>query len=101
MTPQESQVAMNVAAGAAGGAVRHIVRFLADPKRRWPALVAGTVTGTFCATFLTPLTAHAIGWSNEPEKTTGLAFLLGVMGMEAVELLLMRVRKSLGTEDGK
>jgi len=101
MTPQESQVAWNVAAGAAGGAVRHIVRFLADPKRRWPALVAGTVTGTFCATFLTPLTAHAIGWSDEPAKTTGLAFLLGVMGMEAVELLLMRVRKSLGTEDGR
>jgi hypothetical protein len=99
MTPNESQVAMNVAAGAAGGAVRHLVRFLADPKRRWPALAAGTVTGTFCSTFLTPLAAHAIGWSEEPAKITGLAFLLGVMGMEAVELMLMRVRKTLGTED--
>lgn len=99
MTPNESQVAMNVAAGAAGGAVRHILKFLAEPKRRWPAFIAGTITGMFCSTFLTPLTAHAMGWSDEPGKTTGLAFLLGVMGMEAVELMLMRVRKSLGTED--
>jgi hypothetical protein len=101
MTPQDQQVAWNIAAGAAGGAVRHILRFMADPKRRWPALVAGTVTGTFCATFLTPLTAHAIGWSDEPAKTTGLAFLLGCMGMEAVELMLIRVRKTLGTEGDK
>jgi hypothetical protein len=99
MKPEVEQVAWNVAAGAGGGMVRHLARFLANPKQRWAGFLAGTITGTICAVFMTPIAAHSLGWATEPEKTTGLAFFLGCLGMEGVELMLRKVRKTLGSEE--
>lgn len=93
------QMTVNILAGAGGGMLRYLRRFLMSPKRHWPTFLTSVFTGVVCAVFLTPAVAHFGGWSTKPELTTGLAFALGVMGMEAVELMLMRVRKSLDTED--
>jgi hypothetical protein len=92
------QTLWNLAAGAAGGAVRHLMRFVADPGRRWPALLAGSITGVFCAVFLTPMIASQFEVFGDPTKATGLAFLLGVLGMEGVELMIDRLRKVLGAD---
>lgn len=98
MRSEFEQTIWNVTAGAAGGAIRHLLRFLLDPGKRWPALVAGTITGVCVSVFVTPMIASQIDYFGTPEKATGLAFGLGLLGMEAVELIVARVRKQLSVD---
>ena len=101
MRSELEQTLWNVVAGAAGGAIRHLSRFLLDPGKRWPVFVSGTVTGVCVAVFVAPMVASQFDYFGSPAKATGLAFGLGILGMEAVELMVHRLRKQIGitTED--
>lgn len=99
MKTEIEQVAWNVAAGISGGAARHIRPALLDPKKKWPSLVTGSIIGCICAVFITPLVSKILGMSSDPDKVTGLAFLLGVLGMEGVDWMIRRLRKMLGIEE--
>lgn len=99
MKTEIEQIGWNVAAGVGGGAIRHIKTFISNPKNKFPTLLTGSIVGCLCAVFITPLVAKQFGFHEDPEKTTGFAFLLGVLGLEGVELCINKLRKMIGVED--
>ena len=99
MKSDMEQVVWNVAAGAGGGALRHIAKFVLNPRSKWPSLVTGSIIGCICAVFITPWASKMFGLSSDPDKVTGLAFLFGVLGLESVELMIRKLRKMFGLED--
>lgn len=50
--------------------------------------------GTASALYLTPLVAKHLGW-NTPEQMLGLSFLLGTLGLRAVQGLNVFIEKKL------
>lgn len=92
------QTTANLLAGFLGGILKYLRRFLSDPRNRWAAMLTGAITGACSAVYLTPLIVPA---SFGSEKATGFAFLLGVLGMEGVEMIINKFRDRNATGDDK
>ena len=66
----------------------------------WPKIktvVQGIITvlsGTASAIYLTPLVAKQIGW-DQPHEMIGLSFLLGTLGLRAVQAFNIVIEKTL------
>lgn len=59
--------------------------------------VASVVSGGAVANYLTPLIADWLDWSNSSRY--GLAFLLGFMGLKAVELIIIKFKDNLNIDE--
>ena len=66
------------------------------------SITQGTITvlsGTASAIYLTPLVAKQLGW-DQPHQMIGLSFLLGTLGLRAVQafnLLIENTLKKVGS----
>lgn len=66
----------------------------------WPkikSIMQGILTvlsGTASAIYLTPLVAKQIGW-DKPHEMIGLSFLLGTLGLRAVQAFNIVIEKTL------
>lgn len=92
------QTTANLVAGFLGGILKYLRRFISDPRNRWAAMLTGAITGACSAVYLTPLIVPA---SFGSEKATGFAFLLGVLGMEGVEMIINKFRDKTTQERDK
>ena len=75
-----------------------LVKYL---RKRNKTVIGGCVAvacGAACSISLTPLIGKMIGWTH-PEGMLGLSFLLGVGGLELVDLFLARIRESVGVKE--
>lgn len=89
-TPEASNVIM-----AIFGA---LVRWLRKRNKTFVGGIVAVSCGAACSISLTPLVGKMIGWTH-PEGMLGLSFLLGVGGLEIVDLLLAKIRKALAVEE--
>ena len=68
--------------GLAGSVVRSL---LTKGKSRWEIL-SGSICGTFCAVYLTPIVVGWVGVSAvDISSTNGIAFGIGIVGMSLAE----------------
>lgn len=89
-TPEASNVIM-----AIFGA---LVKYLRKRNKDFVGGIVSVSCGAACSVSLTPLVGKTIGWTH-PEGMLGLSFLLGVGGLEIVDLLLAKIRKTLAVEE--
>lgn len=88
-TPEASNVIM-----AIFGA---LVKYLRKRNKDFVGGLVAVACGAACSVSLTPLVGKMVGWTH-PEGMLGLSFLLGVGGLEIVDLLLAKIRKALSVE---
>ena len=89
-TPEASNVIM-----AIFGA---LVKYLRKRNKEFVGGIVSVSCGAACSVSLTPLVGKMVGWTH-PEGMLGLSFLLGVGGLEIVDLLLAKIRKTLAVEE--
>jgi len=83
MSGEKSSV-MLLVAGFAGS----LIAVLKQPTNSWRDASLSIAAGTGSAYFLTPLVFEVTGINASANVQSGMAFLLGILGMRTVELLV-------------
>ena len=68
-----------------------LIALAREPKNTIRDTILAISAGTSCAYFLTPLVFEVTKIYATPNVQSGLAFLLGVLGMRSVELLVQKI----------
>ena len=83
----EKQSFMLLVAGFFGS----LIALAKEPKNNTRDTIFAISAGTSCAYFLTPLVFELLNIDATPNVQSGMAFLLGILGMRTVELLVQKI----------
>lgn len=83
----EKSSLMLLVAGFAGS----LVTVLSKPNNSLRDSLLAIASGTGAAYYLTPLVFEVTGINASPNVQSGMAFLLGILGMRTVELIVSRI----------
>ena len=57
--------------------------------------LANIIAGVGCANYLTPVIVGQLGHNPDPKWSTGLAFVLGTLGLRVMEIISHRIEAEL------